>query len=427
MLVTCGGGECFINGIKSNARGVAILIRNNFEYKVLNCNKDSDGNYLHLKLQLDTMSLNLITIYGPNSDNPHFFQNIQDILEQNNADYSIVCGDFNVVLNPKLDTYNYLHMNNPKAHIAVKNMIDREDLIDIFRQNFPLTRRYTWRKRNPIKQAHLDYFLISSQMSNIIKSCSIKAGYRSDHSIIELEIIMNKFIRGKGLWKFNNSLLKDKEYLTLVNKIIAEEIIKYAIPVYNNEFIANYCNYGYITLTIDWDIFLELLIMCIRGETIKFSSILKKKNLKEEELIKDIEHLESTFSVDTHLDLLEDKKVELEQIRKLKLKGELVISRIQWLIEGEKPSKYFCNLEKKNYFTKTIRSVQLENGCQVLHQEDILKCVGQYYQRLFKNNDNQLANMDLFKTFENAHIKKNCSKNLGEPINIKELSDVLKK
>ena len=35
-------------------------------------------------------------------------------------------------------------MNNPKAHITVKNMIDSEDLIDIFRQNFPLTRRYTW-------------------------------------------------------------------------------------------------------------------------------------------------------------------------------------------------------------------------------------------------------------------------------------------
>ena len=146
-------------------------------------------------------------------------------------------------------------------------------------------------------------FLISSRMSNIIKSCSIKAGYRSDHSIIELEIILNKFIRGKGLWKFNNSLLKDQEYLTLVNKIIAEEIIKYVIAVYNNEFVANYCNYGYITLTID---------------------------------------LESTFSVDTHLDLLEDKKVEFEQIRKLKLKGELVRSRIQWLSEGEKPSKYFC-------------------------------------------------------------------------------------
>ena len=165
---------------------------------------------MHLKLQLDTMSINLITIFGPNSDNPHFFQNIQDVLEQNNANYSIVYGDFYVVLNPKLDTCNYLHMNNPKACIAVQNMINIEHLIDIIRQNFLLTRRYTWQKRNPIKQACLDYFLISNQMSNIIKSCSIKAGYHSNHPIIELKIILNKLIRGKGLWKFNISLLKTR-------------------------------------------------------------------------------------------------------------------------------------------------------------------------------------------------------------------------
>ena len=209
---------------------------------------------------------------------------------------------------------------------------------------------------------------------------------------------------------------------------VLQKTIKYATLVYNNKFIANYSNYGNITLTIDWDTFLELLIMRIRGETIKFSSILKQKtNLKEEELIRDIEHLESTFSSDTHLDILEDKKVELEQMRKSKLKGELIRSRIRWLSEGEKPSKYFCNLEKKNFLAKTIRSVQLENGSQVLHQEEILKCVGQYYQRLFKINDNQLAHIELFKTFENAQIKKNCSENLGEAINVKELSDVLKK
>ena len=144
------------------------------------------------------------------------------------------------------------------------------------------------------KQASLDYFLIPSQMSNVIKSCSIKAAYHLDHSVIELEIILNKFIRENGIWKFNNSLLKDKEYLTLVNKIIDEEVIEYAIPVYNSEFVTNYCNYGYITVTIDWDTYLELLIIRIWGKTIKCSSILKQKtDLKEKELIQ--EHLESTF------------------------------------------------------------------------------------------------------------------------------------
>ena len=126
------------------------------------------------------MSLNLVNIYGSNSGTPSFFHEVLDILQQNIADYKIVCGDFNVVLDPKLDSFNYLQINNPKAREVVRDMIDSEDFIDIYRINFPLTRRYTWRKRKPLKQARLDYFLISSQMSNMIDTCGIKQGYRSE-------------------------------------------------------------------------------------------------------------------------------------------------------------------------------------------------------------------------------------------------------
>ena len=60
-------------------------------------------------------------------------------------------------------------------------------------------------------------------MTNIIDSCEIRSSYRSDHSIIEIHIVISKFKIGKGIWKFNNSLLKNKDYLELVNKIIQEE------------------------------------------------------------------------------------------------------------------------------------------------------------------------------------------------------------
>lgn len=421
------GGCCFTNGIKSNARGVAILIRNNFEYKVLDCQKDTDGNYLYLKLQLNTMSLNLINIYGPNSDTPSFFRHIQDILEQNSADYSIVCGDFNIILDPELDSFNYTQINNPKAREAVKNMLDSEDLIDIYRINFPSTKRFTWRKRKPLKQARLDYFLISSHMSNIINACGIKPGYRSDHSIIELEFILNDFKMGKGLWKFNNSLLKDKDYLTLVNKLIEEEIIKYAVPVYNISYLKNFHNYDQITLTIDWDTFLELFIMRVRGETIKFSTALKRKrNEKKEQLTRDIENLENLENLNNNFDLLEDKKFELEQIRKSELQGEIVRSRIQWLTEGEKPSRYFCNLTKKNFLEKTIMSVELEDGTQVSQQDDILKCIKTFYQKLFQNKDDKAESVNLYKIFENTPTKQVECKTLGKVILVEEISQALK-
>jgi hypothetical protein len=46
------------------------------------------------------------------------------------------------------------------------------------------------------------------------------------------------------------------------------------------------------------------------------------------------------------------------------MKCKLVRSRAQWVDEGEKPTKYFCGLESKNYtsfkepITKTFRSFQ---------------------------------------------------------------------
>lgn len=51
-----------------------------------------------------------------------------------------------------------------------------------------------------------------------VHNTSIAIGYRSDHSIILIDIVFSNFEKGKGLWKFNNILLKDKEYIDWINK-----------------------------------------------------------------------------------------------------------------------------------------------------------------------------------------------------------------
>ena len=83
------------------------------------------------------------------------------------------------------------------------------------------------------------------------------AGYRSDHSIVEIHIVISKFKIGKGIWKFNKSLLKD--YLELVNKIIQEEKSKYALPVYLAEYVKN--ENENIKFNIDDDDFLEMIFL----------------------------------------------------------------------------------------------------------------------------------------------------------------------
>ena len=188
-------------------------------------------------------------------------------------------------------------------------------------------------------------------MIDLINQCYIKVGYQSDHLIVFLEIVENKFQIGKGIWKFNYSLLKDKDYLDLINRIIDEEIINYALPISIVNFLKE--NYKNISFTIDDDLFLELLFLRIRGETIKFSSFSRKKDRQiEKSLINDINHLENTEIA--NFQLLSDKKAAFFP----QIQGQMIRSRIQWLSEGEKPSKFFCNLESKNFLEKTIKKVK---------------------------------------------------------------------
>ena len=294
---------------------------------------------------LSPLTLNLTTLYGSNTDNPEFFNHIQNFMQNEQADYNIICGDFNLVLNPDLDSFNYKHTNNPKVRQTVLKMINDYDLCDVYRTLHPSTKRYTWRRKNSVKQARLDFFLASSNILDIVNKSEIKIGYRSDHSVIELNILLNKFTSGKGIWKFNNNHLKNPKYLDRINHVITEEIEKYAILVYSFDFLRN--SFGGIEMTIDDDSFLEVILLRILGESIKFASYERKKQMyQENSLIKDIETLESNENLQaSNAELLQDKKQELQKLRDIKMKGELVRSRLQWLKDGEKPSKYFCNLE----------------------------------------------------------------------------------
>ena len=215
--------NCYLHGYRNNARGVAVLFNNNFEYTVREVNKDEHGNWLQLKITISNIDINLITLYAPNQDNPAFFENIKNLAEFSETEHTLICGDFNLVLDPIKDCYNYKTLNNPRSRQKVLELVNELNFIDVFRHLHPNQKRYSWRKKNPIKQARLDYFLATNPMTDIIEKCSINPSYRSDHSCIELQICLNSFKQGKGLWKFNNSLLENKSYLDLVNNIIKEE------------------------------------------------------------------------------------------------------------------------------------------------------------------------------------------------------------
>ena len=103
LIVTFPEHEFFVDGVKTNSRGVLIILKKNFEYKVKNIFTDNSGNLIILDLQLADMSLRILNIYAPNTDNPHFFKKIANYVEQSTEIYTLICGDLNLVLDPKMD------------------------------------------------------------------------------------------------------------------------------------------------------------------------------------------------------------------------------------------------------------------------------------------------------------------------------------
>ena len=53
-----------------------------------------------------------------------------------NNDNIIMCGDWNLVINPDLGTNNYLHISNPRARNEVLDNIIEEDVFFRYIQNF---------------------------------------------------------------------------------------------------------------------------------------------------------------------------------------------------------------------------------------------------------------------------------------------------
>ena len=426
ILTTFPTCKCIIHGCKTNSRGVAIIIKNNFEYSIKNITTDSVGNLLLVDLQLPGFSLRIINIYAPNNDNPQFFDKLSKYIEDSNETYSIICGDFNLTLDPNIDSNNYVNINNPWARSKVLDIVKNLKLSDAFRLIHPTTKRYTWRRRNPVKQARLDYFLISETFTDLVQNCQIKPGYRSDHSRVDMDIILDTFKQGRGIWKFNCSLLRNPDYLKLINDSIMTIKKEYAVPVYDLEYLDSIQDLN-INFTITDDIFLETLLLKIRGDTIKFASKLKKEHqTKELHLVAEIEQLEKVETI-CATESLRLKQEELKQLRECHTRGQMIRSRVQNLFLFEKPTREFCNLEKHNYTEKTIKKITLNDGKVITNQKVILDQIRTFYARLFENKKNCHNDFD-WNSINNQQNKLTPEEalNIEGPLTVTEIGDALK-
>ena len=427
------GGVCVFNSFSSQARGVAIFIKKDSTAKVLDKYIDNEGNLLAILMLFQDKRILLEGIYGPNADTPSFYSDyaFKKIIEWS-PDFSIFAGDFNLVLDPQKDLKNYLHVNNPLARQELITQMQNYNLIDIWREMHSEERIFTWRKYNENKMSRLDFFLISSSLLPFIQKAEINSSFCSDHSTISLDIDFTKFKRGKGFWKFNSSLLSVPAYLDKIKSTIKRVVAQYAIINDDENFFTN-ANaqelnefYSMSTpeslqaqnLKINPQLFLDVLLLEIRRETINFSS-LKKRERKTQELllIEEIETIEKEICKEINDENfkrknndLQLKKVELEDLNAYQAHGAFVRARAKYQVDGEKPSKLFCSLEKHNAVQKHIPQLKVRKDGEevsITEQKSIENEIYHFYKDLFSEKPTEIPEI---QEFLGPEISTSCPK-----------------
>ena len=137
------------------------------------------------------------------------------------------------------------------------------------------------------------------------------------------------------------------EYVNLIKSCITETVNQYKINYLDQENIEPQL----IQFSIDDQLFWETLKLVIRGKTISYATYKKRAQNEREKKIND-KRVQLYQNFDSNKNEINHLSTELTQIREDRIKGILLRAKVKWKVEGEKSTRYFCNLKKRHYSEK---------------------------------------------------------------------------
>lgn len=414
------GAPLFCSHGASNARGVAILLRNNCDCKVQQTIADANGRFLMLKVLLNGEQTLLVNVYGPNRDNElaAFYLLLLQTIVKNDFDTIeniIMGGDFNCPLNPLVDKRGGNLFPRQQVINTIEELQSELDLHDVWRIKNPETRSYTWSQAEPPIFSRLDYWLISNSLMDKVYTADIIPSIKTDHSAITIEFReIDDEAKGPGIWKLNCSLLYDETYVERINFLIPRWVkegkkdledprsvwdwVKYNIKKYSRKYSMNKCKGKKVEE--------EMLNMELKKAYRKFQNNPSPENQAALNALQ--ERIEKNY----------EKKVE----------GIIVRSRARWHEHGEKNSKYFFNLEKRNHIKKHIRKLSM-SGVITTDPFRILEAEKNFYEKLYKSKryeGQQNATHFRYEDLPIPTLPPDLSRSVEGVISLEECTEALK-
>ena len=164
--------------------------------------------------------MTIVNIYAPNIGAPQYIRQILTAIKREIDSNTIIVGDFNTPLSP-MGRSSKMTIN--KETHALKDTLNKVDLIDIYRTFHPETTQYTFFSSANGTFSRIDHILGHKSSLGKFKKIEIVSSIFSNHNAMRLDTnYRKKSIRNTNTWRLNNTLLNNQE----ITEEIKEEIKK---------------------------------------------------------------------------------------------------------------------------------------------------------------------------------------------------------
>jgi exonuclease III len=407
-------GQIFFSLSQDNSAGVAILIlpRCLNYVDVISSSSDPNGRWICVSIDVLNTSLNLMCLYAPTSHQlrREFLNDVSTIIQDRTPENLIMGGDFNCILDEAKDRNSRSNFNDT-SHNILKHICENKSLLDTYRIENPEGQEFTWFSTDGRLASRLDRIYVERSLKGYMCKTNIKPVTFSDHNMFSITLDNADWVkRGDGFWKLNVALLRDSCYRKCVESCW-------------RHWDERRGSYECIT---DWweDAKSDLKYISRQYSIRKAREIRKRKKALQRSLCKINKKINDGEY--NYYELLVKLKGRLNEIEQYQLDGAKISSRAQMNTEGEKLTRYFCNLEKARGIEKLMRSLKTNDGVSVCSNAEMIETVSEFYKSLYKSEGSEeTATRDVLANIT-KRLPDSCRESCDQSITIDDLTKSLK-
>uniref|UniRef100_A0A8C5LZP1 Reverse transcriptase domain-containing protein n=1 Tax=Leptobrachium leishanense TaxID=445787 RepID=A0A8C5LZP1_9ANUR len=407
----------FSDHCQSKSRGVAILFARDVPMTLGEVLSDENGRFLFVKCSIAESVYTFASIYLPNSNQHRALASILRRLDAFKSGTLVVAGDFNVPLDPRIDTSAGRSSTPLNVLRHMRRSLDSLQLVDVWRAFHAGERDYTFYSPVHSSYSRLDYLFVQQHTVLNVVDSAIQAQTWSDHCPLLITFSSPLSRPSERQWRLNTTLLQDPA----LRQEIATCLSNYFLDNENTE----------VSFATIWEAHKAVL----RGIFISRATALKRE--RSEKLralfaeIRDLELSHHSSALTSDYALLVSKRRALNDILNADVRFMAQRARCFFALKENKPGKYLARLLRKKREATHIARIRLTEGVLTSRPDRILEEFRSFYERLYHIDDDsdrtppQAEIEEYLDGTLNRTLPPADAEVLGGPISAEELKGVI--